>query len=142
VVALLAKPGPGLAGPLLNALPISRHPKELQAGTRRTLFAFDPHQTAILLLSGGESDIFNLWYERSITLANDLYDEHLDALDDQETMQWRRGSLSEPPRSMRRKKAALEWPRFVLRWTRSQSPISWALLAARSAWTRTYEPSH
>ncbi len=95
-VALLTNPDPGLGRPLVDTISISRHTnlKELRAGTTRTLFAFDPRRTAILLLGGDKSGIWNLWYERSIPLADDIYDEHLKALDDQGTTKWQRSSMN------------------------------------------------
>lgn len=45
----------------------------------RTLYAFDPRRYAILLI-GGDKTGDNRWYEVHITLADRLYDEHLEEL--------------------------------------------------------------
>ena len=64
----------------------SRHAnmKELRAGTTRTLFAFDLRRTAILLLGGDKSGQWKSWYDRAIPQADDLYDEHLDSIDEKD----------------------------------------------------------
>jgi hypothetical protein len=45
----------------------------------RTLYAFDPLRTAILLL-GGDKTGDDRWYEKFVPLADRLYDRHLDGL--------------------------------------------------------------
>ncbi|MBW3634762.1 MAG: hypothetical protein KY456_17215 [Chloroflexi bacterium] len=40
------------------------------------LFAFDPHQMAILLVGGDTTDRWQAWYQPTIPLAGQLYDEH------------------------------------------------------------------
>ena len=45
----------------------------------RTLYAFDPLRTAILLL-GGDKTGDDRWYEKSVPLADRLYDQHLEEL--------------------------------------------------------------
>ena len=45
----------------------------------RTLYAFDPRRYAILLI-GGDKTGDNRWYEVHVTLADRLYDEHLEEL--------------------------------------------------------------
>ena len=45
----------------------------------RTLYAFDPLRTAILLLSGDRSGD-GRWYEKFVPLADRLYDRRLDEL--------------------------------------------------------------
>jgi hypothetical protein len=45
----------------------------------RVLYAFDPRRCAILLI-GGSKVGNNRWYEESIPIADDLYDEHLKIL--------------------------------------------------------------
>jgi hypothetical protein len=42
----------------------------------RTLYAFDPLRTAILLL-GGDKTGDDRWYEKFIPVADRLYDRHL-----------------------------------------------------------------
>ena len=84
-VRLLERLGPGLSRPHADALKTSRHSnmKELrtQHGGRpiRTLFAFDPRRTAILLI-GGDKTGDKRFYERMIPLADRLLDEHLEEL--------------------------------------------------------------
>ena len=55
----------------------------------RVLYIFDPHRVALLLL-GGDKTGDDRWYERSVPLADRLYDNYLaeieeedDAKDDQ-----------------------------------------------------------
>ncbi len=38
---------------------------------------FDPRRQAVLLLGGDKTGEWNVWYERSIPMADDLYDEYL-----------------------------------------------------------------
>jgi hypothetical protein len=84
-VGLLAELGPALDFPHSSKVNSSRHShmRELrtQSGGRplRTLYAFDPLRTAILLL-GGDKTGDNRWYERFVPIADRLYDEHLDEL--------------------------------------------------------------
>jgi len=53
--------------------------KELIAfgGNLRALFAFDPKRQALILLGGDKTDDWEGWYERSVPLADDLYDDFL-----------------------------------------------------------------
>jgi hypothetical protein len=84
-VNLLRITGPSLGRPHVDTLKGSRHThmKELrtQFGGRplRTLFAFDPRRSAILLM-GGDKTGDNRFYEKMIPLADRLYDEHLEQL--------------------------------------------------------------
>lgn len=81
-VELLRQVGPGLPRPHSDTVKGSRHPnmKELRTQHRgrpiRTLYAFDPRRTAILLI-GGDKTGDNRFYDRMIPLADRLYDEHL-----------------------------------------------------------------
>ncbi len=81
-VQLLSIHGPSLGRPAVDNITTSRHPnmKELRAGTTRTLFAFDPRRTAILLLGGDKSGEWDTWYKTAIPEADDLYDNHLETL--------------------------------------------------------------
>jgi hypothetical protein len=45
----------------------------------RTLYAWDPLRTAILLL-GGDKTGDDRWYEKFVAVADQLYDKHLDEL--------------------------------------------------------------
>lgn len=84
-VELLRQLGPQLPRPHADTLNGSRHSnmKELrtqhQGRPLRTLFAFDPRRTAILLI-GGDKTGDKRFYDRMIPLADRLYDDHLKAL--------------------------------------------------------------
>lgn len=84
-VELLRRLGPNLPRPHADVLKGSKHSnmKELrtqhQGRPIRTLFAFDPRRSAILLI-GGDKTGDNRFYERMISLADRLYDEHLETL--------------------------------------------------------------
>ena len=43
----------------------------------RTLYAFDPRRSAILLI-GGDKTVANRWYD--IPVADQLYDQHIEQL--------------------------------------------------------------
>lgn len=81
----LEEQGPQLSRPYADTLEGSRHSnmKELrtqsQGNPLRSLFAFDPHRTAILLI-GGDKTGDKRFYKRMIPLADDLYDQHLKEL--------------------------------------------------------------
>jgi hypothetical protein len=84
VVEILQEQGPGLRRPLVGPIEMSRHRnlKELipPAGNIRILFAFDPRRVAILLIGGDKTDRWDEWYEETVPVADDLYDEHLKEL--------------------------------------------------------------
>jgi hypothetical protein len=42
--------------------------------------AFDPERKAILLIGGDKTGQWKGWYSKSIPIADDLYDEHLENL--------------------------------------------------------------
>lgn len=81
-IELLEQHGPALGRPVVDSICGSRHAnmKELRAGSMRALFAFDPARHAIVLVGGEKRDDWTGWYERSIPLADDLLDAHLDSL--------------------------------------------------------------
>lgn len=83
-VEILQERGPGLARPLVGTIRQSRHAnmKELipPAGNLRILFAFDPRRMAILLIGGDKTGRWREWYEKMIPVADQLYDDHLQAL--------------------------------------------------------------
>jgi hypothetical protein len=81
-VELLEERGPGLGRPVVDSIRGSRHAnmKELRAGSMRVLFAFDPLRQAIVLVGGDKRDNWTGWYERNISLADDLLDAHLESL--------------------------------------------------------------
>ena len=56
--------------------------KELRPGSSgrsevRILFVFDPNRSAIVLVAGDKAGNWNKWYEKNITIAEKLYQEHL-----------------------------------------------------------------
>lgn len=84
-VRVLETRGPGLGRPLVDSVAGSRHPnmKELRVGTIRILFAFDPRRAAILLIGGDKRGRWQEFYAAAIPLADDLFDEHLAAIENQ-----------------------------------------------------------
>jgi hypothetical protein len=90
-VGLLAELGPALDFPYSSKVNGSRygHMRELrtQSGGRplRTLYAFDPLRTAILLL-GGDKTGDGRWYEKFVPVADRLYDKHLEELRKEEKL--------------------------------------------------------
>ena len=82
-VRVLESRGPGLGRPLVDSITRSRHPnmKELRVGTMRILFAFDPRRTAVLLIGGDKRGRWQEFYERTIPLADELFDEHVAGLE-------------------------------------------------------------
>ena len=84
-VRLLEERGPNLRYPHSSGIEGSRHGHMRELRTQhegrpyRTLYAFDPRRTAILLL-GGEKTGNDDWYEEFVPKADALYDEHLEEL--------------------------------------------------------------
>jgi len=84
-VRLLEERGPALGFPHSSGINSSKHShmRELrtQQGGRplRTLYAFDPQRSAILLIGGGKTGD-DRWYDVHIPIADRLYDEHLEQL--------------------------------------------------------------
>ncbi len=84
-VQLLEERGPTLGFPHSSGINGSKHShmRELrtQHGGRpmRTLYAFDPRRSAILLI-GGDKTGDDRWYDQNILIADRLYDEHLEQL--------------------------------------------------------------
>lgn len=84
-VELLELHGPVLGRPAVDTVEGSRHPnmKELRCssdGALRVLFAFDPRRHAILLIGGDKTGRWSDWYATNIPHADDLLDEHVEAL--------------------------------------------------------------
>jgi hypothetical protein len=86
-VGLLKILGPRLGRPHADTLNGSKHAnmKELRATTAgmviRAAFAFDPDRAAILLVAGNKSGVGKKrFYQQLIAKADELFDEHLDAL--------------------------------------------------------------
>ena len=84
-VERLEKHGPALQHPHSSSITSSKHShmRELRSQYAghplRTLYAFDPRRTAILLI-GGDKTGNNRWYETYIPIADSLYDEYLEQL--------------------------------------------------------------
>jgi hypothetical protein len=95
-VELLEEHGPNLARPHADIITTSRHSniKELRGKVStkgkdsllRVLFAFDPRRTALLLI-GGDKTGDPKWYEKSVPIADDLFDQHLKGLEEQKQKQ-------------------------------------------------------
>jgi hypothetical protein len=88
-VALLEARGASVGRPAVDNVHQSRHPnmKELRAErSLRVLFAFDPRRSAILLVGEHKSPAdpatpsWNRWYDLTVPIADDLYDDYLDEL--------------------------------------------------------------
>jgi hypothetical protein len=84
-VGLLSELGPALGFPYSSKVNSSRHGHMRELRTQsagkplRTLYAFDPLRTAILLL-GGDKTGDDRWYEKFVPIADRLYDQHLEEL--------------------------------------------------------------
>lgn len=85
-VRLLEDREPSLGFPHSSAINGARHGHMRELRTQhngrpiRTLYAFDPRRSAILLI-GGDKTGDNRWYEINVPLADRLYDEHLEQLE-------------------------------------------------------------
>jgi len=81
-VQLLEERGPTLGFPHSSGINGSKHSHMRELRTQhdgrplRTLYAFDPRRSAILLI-GGDKTGGNRWYDTHIPIADQLYDEHL-----------------------------------------------------------------
>ena len=81
-VGLLATLGPRLGYPHSTKVVTSRHApmRELrtQSGGKplRSLYAFNPLRTAVLLI-GGDKTGDDRWYEKFVPIADRLYEQHL-----------------------------------------------------------------
>lgn len=84
-VRLLEQCGPNLKFPHSSGINDSKHShmRELRVQHKgrpyRVLYAFDPKRVGILLI-GGDKTGNNRWYEQYISIADDLYDEHIENL--------------------------------------------------------------
>lgn len=87
-VGLLETKGPHLPFPHGSKVTSSRHSHMRELRTQvhgkpfRTLYAFDPRRVAILLI-GGDKTGHDRWYEVFVPRADDLYDEHLEILEEE-----------------------------------------------------------
>ncbi len=81
-VKLLQRKGPQLPFPYSSGITNSKHSHMRELRTQhqgrpyRTLYAFDPRRSAILLL-GGDKTGDNDWYDKNIPITDRLYDDHL-----------------------------------------------------------------
>jgi hypothetical protein len=84
-VRLLEDRGPMLGFPHSSGITTSRHGHMRELRTQhegrplRTLYAFDPRRSAILLI-GGDKTGNDRWYDEYVPKADQLYDEHLEQL--------------------------------------------------------------
>ena len=88
-VLLLEELDPRLPFPYSSKVNGSRHSamRELrvqhQGRPYRVLYIFDPRRVALLLL-GGDKTGDDRWYEKNITLADQLYDNYLAEIQDED----------------------------------------------------------
>ncbi len=84
-VELLRRLGPQLSRPHADTVKGSKHSNMKELRTQhcgralRTLFAFDPRRSAILLIAGDKTGD-DRFYDRMLPIADRLYDEHLEQL--------------------------------------------------------------
>lgn len=84
-VGLLEARGPNLGFPHSSGIESSKHDHMRELRTQhagspyRTLYAFDPRRTAILLIGGNKTGN-DRWYEEFVPIADHLYDEHINEL--------------------------------------------------------------
>ena len=84
-VGLLEERGPTLGFPHTSDVKGSRHGRmrelRVQQGGKpiRIFYAWDPRRVCLLLI-GGDKTGDNQFYDRMVSVADDLYDEHLDAV--------------------------------------------------------------
>lgn len=84
-VRLLEERGPNLGFPHSSGIHGSRHGHMRELRTQhdgrpmRTLYAFDPRRSAILLI-GGDKTGDDRWYDTHVPIADRLYEEHLEQL--------------------------------------------------------------
>ena len=77
--------GPALTFPHSSKVVSSRYPQMRELRTQssgrplRTLYAFNPLRTAVLLIGGNKTGD-DRWYERFVPVADQLFDNHLGEL--------------------------------------------------------------
>ena len=87
-IDMLVEIGWRLSRPHADTLYGARHKnlKELRVNAQgrpiRIFFAFDPRQTAIVLIGGDKTGDLR-FYERMIPIADDLYDTHLEEIEEE-----------------------------------------------------------
>ena len=85
--------GPALGRPLVDRSTAATdlkmkelRPQSTGTSEVRMLFAFDPDREALFLVAGDKAGRWDTWYRQAIPVADDRYDEHLAAKqDDNET---------------------------------------------------------
>ncbi|GAA4951882.1 hypothetical protein GCM10023205_11120 [Yinghuangia aomiensis] len=89
-LTVLAEEGPGLGRPLVDTVRGSSlgHLKELRPGSSgasevRLLFIFDPDRNAVVLVAGDKSGQWSAWYDKAIPVAEQAYEAHLKAREEQ-----------------------------------------------------------
>ena len=88
IVGLLEVMGPSLPYPYSSDAKGSKHGpmRELriqhEGKPYRIFYAFDPRRAAILLI-GGRKTSNARWYEKYISIADKIYEEHLNLLEDE-----------------------------------------------------------
>ena len=84
----LAEVGPTLGRPLVERIHSSdfHNMKELRPlGTSvRILFAFDPHQAALLLAGGDKQGKWNKWYDKNVPEADRQFTKYLESYEREE----------------------------------------------------------
>lgn len=84
-VLLLEEQGPALGFPHSSGIKGSKHGHMRELRTQhegrpfRTLYAFDPRRSVILLIGGDKTGDMR-WYDVYVPIADRLYDEHLEQL--------------------------------------------------------------
>lgn len=85
-ILVLEKIGPGLGRPHVDTLNVKKGTKkikelrtEFKGQVYRSLFAFDPKQSAVFLLGGNKSGK-NKWYDKNIPKAQKRYKKHLESI--------------------------------------------------------------
>lgn len=83
---ILACNGPAEGRPLVDRVKgsVLHNLKELRPGSAgrsevRILFMFDPWRSSVLLVAGDKAGNWNVWYARTIPLAERLYAEYVTA---------------------------------------------------------------
>jgi len=85
-IRLLERLGPHLPRPHADTLKNSKHSnmKELRTQIKgrpfRSLFAFDPNRSAILLI-GGDKTGDKRFYKKIIPIADDIFDKYLESME-------------------------------------------------------------
>ena len=82
-IEVLKRVGPVLGFPLVKPIKTKTRctMRELRPASKgaievRVLFAWDKKREAVMLLGGDKSGDWDGWYERNISLADDLFDRH------------------------------------------------------------------